>query len=382
MRAPASEPSRRVLILKNILRRRTRSVLSLAGVAIGVAAIIAFNAIGQGFRRGLDRYMHESGAQMLLVNRTVQDPAFSRVQREEYDAVRTMPGVAHVSLTTFSLAAPRGLKVRTTGMPAMPVFGRTPGDRLLEKFRARVRGRLIEAEDELMLGSMAAENFGLDVGQTIDMFQRTFRIVGIHDSGVSFERVGAIVSNRVIQQQLGMGEAAAIVFVFFAPGTDWDAVKRSVEERFPHLAALRTDEFSVFYDQLEYIDWFVWIVSLVSLLIGGLGVLNTMLMSVSERTREIGTLRAVGWGRGRVLRLILSEGIALSFAGGLAGLVAGWAGAEILIRWAPRDFLSTYYTSRLFLTALAVAVGLGLAGALYPAWQASRLSPIEALKYE
>jgi putative ABC transport system permease protein len=83
-----------------------------------------------------------------------------------------------------------------------------------------------------------------------------------------------------------------------------------------------------------------------------------------------------------VLRLILGEGLAISAAGGVAGLVAGWAGAEVLIRWAPRDFLSTWYSVGLFAVALAVALGLGFAGALYPAWQASRLSPIEALKYE
>jgi putative ABC transport system permease protein len=371
-----------VLILKNLLRRRTRSILSLAGVAIGVAAIVAFNAIGQGFKASLNQYMAETGAQCLIVNRTVQDPAFSRVNGEEIGFIRSQAIVTHVSLATFSLASPRALKMRTGGMPAMPVFGRTPGDRLLDKFRGRVRGRILESDDELMLGPIAAENLGLDVGDSIEMFQRTFKVVGIHDSGVSFERIGAIASNAVIQKQLGLGDSANILFVYIAPDADWTALKRTVEERYPHLSAIRSDEFMVFYDQLEYIDWFVWVVSLVSVVVGGLGVLNTMLMSVSERTREIGTLRAVGWSRVRVLRMILAEGLSISLAGGLAGLATGWAGAEVLIRWAPRGFLSTRYSLELFAVATLVAIGLGFAGALYPAWQASRLSPIEALKYE
>jgi len=115
--------------------------------------------------------------------------------------------------------------------------------------------------------------------------------------------------------------------------------------------------------------------------VGGLGVLNTMLMAVSERTREIGTLRAVGWSRGRVLGLILAEGTLISSLGGLVGLGAGTLGAEVLIHWAPRG-LDTLYSPMLFVEGFAIAVALGFAGALYPAWQASRLSPIEALKYE
>jgi putative ABC transport system permease protein len=106
-----------------------------------------------------------------------------------------------------------------------------------------------------------------------------------------------------------------------------------------------------------------------------------MLMSVSERTREIGTLRAVGWSRGRVLRLILSEGMVISVIGGLIGLGVGAIGADILIRSAPKG-LEALYSPLLFAEAFGVAIILGFIGALYPAWQASRLAPIEALKYE
>jgi putative ABC transport system permease protein len=106
-----------------------------------------------------------------------------------------------------------------------------------------------------------------------------------------------------------------------------------------------------------------------------------MLMAVSERTREIGTLRALGWSRAKVLRLVLAEGALISGMGGLLGLAAGWAGAEVLILWAPSG-LDTQYTLFLYGQAMAVALGLGVAGAFYPACQAGRLSPIEALKYE
>ena len=352
------------------------------GIAIGAAAIVAFNAISQGFKGALDQYFNETGAQVIVVNRTVQDPAFSRVNRAEYEFVRAQSGVGHVSLTTFSLASPQGLGTTSSRMPFLPVFGRTPGDRMLDKFKGRVQGRVLEGDDEIMLGSITAENLKLAPGDRMEFFNRAFTVVGVCDSGVYFERIGAIVANSVIQQQLGMGDASSVLFVYLRSGADWRDIARAVEGRYPHLAVFRTDEVTGFYKQLDYIDLFVWLISLVSVMVGGLGVLNTMLMSVSERTREIGMLRAVGWSRGRVLGLVLSEGTTISIAGGLTGLLTGWAGAEILIRWAPRDFLSTRYSPGLCGAALLVAVGLGFIGALYPAWRAARLSPMEALRFE
>ncbi len=370
-----------MLVLKNLLRRRVRTTLSVLGIAIGVAAIIAFNAVAQGFKQGLSQYMRESGAQVLIVNKTVQDPAFSRISKEEQDYIRALPGVEHLSRGTFTIASPRGLKVKA-GMPALLVFGRTPGERLLDKYRKRLNGRVIEKDDEIMLGSVAAQNLGLKPGDTIELFGRVLTVTGVFESGVSFETVGALVTNHVVQGQLKMGEAIAMGFLYLKEAADLARVQSAIESKFEHLKAMRTEEFGGFYNQLEYIDWFVWVISLVSVAVGGLGVLNTMLMSVSERTREIGTLRAVGWSRGLVLKLILSEGVAISAVGGFLGLIVGTAGAELLIRWGPQGFLDTRYSPELFVQAFVIAVLLGFLGSLYPAWQAGRLSPIEALKYE
>jgi putative ABC transport system permease protein len=370
-----------MLVLKNLSRRKARTALSLLGIAIGIAAIIAFHAIGQGFRKSLDRYMHESGAQALVLSRLMQDPAFSRVTSEDQEFVRTLPQVEHLSAGTFALASPKGLKVKTGRMPTLLVFGRTPGDRILDKFKGKVKGRIFAADDEVMLGKYTAETFALAVGDSLELFGRSFRVVGIYDSGVSFENVGAMAPNSVVQAVLKT-DSINMGFLYLRPGADWGAVRDAVEARNPQLTVIRTEEFTNFYNQLEYIDWFVWIISLVSVIIGGLGVLNTMLMAVSERTREIGTLRAVGWSQPMVLRLILMEGVTISLLGGALGLGVGTIGAELLIRVAPTGFLSTHFSGALYGIAMVVAVLLGFTGAMYPAVRASQLSPIEALKYE
>jgi len=371
-----------MLILRNLRRRPLRTALSVLGVAIGIAAIVAFHAVGRGFRASIDRYLSDSGAQMLVVNKTMKDPAFSRVRAEEQEFIRSHPEVEHLSRANLTIASPRGL-VGSPRITALVVFGRTPGDRLLDKYRPGLRGRLLEAPGEVLVGSIAAEDLKLDVGSTLELFGRKLAVVGVYTTAVPWERVGVIVSNDVVSDVLRLTDGSIYMgFIYLKTGTDGKALKAAAEAKFPHLEVMKTEEFTMFYDQLEYIDWFVWIVSIVSVAVGGLGVLNTLLMSVSERTREIGTLRAVGWSQARVLRMILGEGTAVSLLGGLAGLVFGVIGAEVLVRWAPRGFLGTQYAPLLFAEAMAVALGLGFLGALYPAWKAGRLRPIEALRYE
>jgi putative ABC transport system permease protein len=108
-----------------------------------------------------------------------------------------------------------------------------------------------------------------------------------------------------------------------------------------------------------------------------------MLMSVSERTREIGTLRALGWRRRRVVGMIVRESLVLSFLSGLVGIAAG-VGMGVLVAAEPTmgSFLTPSYSPQLMAQAMGLALLLGGFGALYPAWRASNLSPIEALRYE
>jgi len=368
-----------VLVVKNLLRRRTRTLLSILGIALGIAAIVAFNAVGRGFRESLDRYMRSTGAEVLVVNRSAMAPEYSRISKEEVELVRALPGIEHLSPGTFTIVSGRVLK--KPKIKFLTVFGRLPGDRLVEKFRAGISGRLFQADDEIILGADAARDLDLNPGDTLELFHRTLKIVGVFTSDVKFESAGCVISSSVIQQEMKMGDSVGLFWLYLQPGTDWKAIRAAIEAQCPNLAAIQTSEFTTYYNQLDYIDWFVWIVSLISVVVGGLGVLNTMLMTVSERTREIGTLRAVGWSRGQVLRLILTEGIIISVIGGCLGLLMGTFGAETLIHWAPRG-LDTRYSALLLAEGFLIALALGFFGALYPAWQASRLSPIEALKYE
>ena len=126
-----------------------------------------------------------------------------------------------------------------------------------------------------------------------------------------------------------------------------------------------------------------WGTSAIALLIGILGIANTMAMSVFERTREIGILRALGWKGRHVILLILAEATALGFVGGLLGIAVGWGGLRLLSALPQTaSIVSASVSPFHLLESLVIAIASGLLAGAYPAWRGARLSPVEALRYE
>jgi len=149
------------------------------------------------------------------------------------------------------------------------------------------------------------------------------------------------------------------------------------------LTALPTDEHVKSVTEIQLAKAMAWLTSAVALLIGGFGMMNTMIMSVHERTREIGILRAIGWGRSRVVRMILLEALVI----GVIGAVVGGIGASILVRLLTKvpivsGLIDGRIEPRFFLYGLLLALAVGLIGGLLPAYRASRLLPTVALRYE
>jgi putative ABC transport system permease protein len=367
-----------VLAMKNLARRAVRTALSVLGVAVGVGSIVAFTAMGEGFKASIDRYGRDSGADLVLVEDRAGDPAFGRILGEELDSMRAIPEVRTVAA---SLLMPAALPGRAA--PFL-VLGRDVGGELLQAYRSpALRGRLLAGPDEMMLGEISAEELGKHVGDSFELFGRTLTVVGIYRTGVRWENGGAVVDARVLRQQLTMPERSGMVaFIYLRDDEALPGVTLQLQALFPRLRVLPTAFLASGFEQLAYVDAFIWVISLAALIVGAIGVLNTMLMNVSERVREIGTLRAFGWPKAMVMRLILGEGLVTSILGGIGGTLLGVVAAELLMKLVPQGILEPVYGARIFVRAMTVAVLLGLLGALYPAWRASRLAPAEALRYE
>ena len=165
-------------------------------------------------------------------------------------------------------------------------------------------------------------------------------------------------------------------------GSAKDATRDEINQKFDTLYVRRTDELLDDYPEINLLQKFGFALSLVAALAGALGVLNTMLLSVMERTREIGLLMAIGWSRKKIVLGVVAEGIAVTMLGGVVGVILGYLEVVGIRELFDLVVLSPKPDLRLTLYALGLALVLGLLASLYPAWRASRLTPMDALRTE
>jgi putative ABC transport system permease protein len=375
-------------VWRQLFQRKVRTGLSMLGVSVSVAGIVAMLSISAGLLESLDDYMVQTGADLLVFSRDAGGLEYSNVPGECVEAIRKMEGVEEIARANFTILGGPKLAERHKLFPVLPCFGRFWDERLIRRYEPMLKpgGRLPKKRSEILVGAVIAEKVGFRVGDRMPLFRRVmldieeYEVVGIFESEINWENTGLVVHGDVVRTKLGR-DSYNIVFVYAPEGPK--ALATAIETRFEDLVALPPDQFTQqFSERTEVIEDFVAIIAVVAIVIGVLGVLNTMMMSVSERTREIGMLRALGWSRGLVVKAILAEGILLSAVGGAVGLLLGVAGTEALLRYSPGGFLEAAYTPDIFVKGAVIALVVGVFAAIYPALRAANLRPVEALRYE
>ncbi|MBU0702948.1 MAG: ABC transporter permease [Chloroflexi bacterium] len=368
------------MILKNLFRRKGRTILTLLGIAIGVAAIVALGAMADGMRAGYTSMARGSQADLVLSQSGAMDVTMGSIEETVAEQVLAWPEVADVTGILVS-------NVQAEDSPYFYVFGYDPQGFAIEHFKIVQGQSLGQARGArgkpCLLGQAAAESFDKSVGDALHVTGGVFRIVGIYETGDGFEDGGAVIPLQDAQTILMQPHRASMFYVRLRDPDGEARLRTRVERYFPDLLLSTTSEFADRQLMIEYMQGFAWVISALAVIIGGVGMTNTLFMSVFERTREIGLLRAVGWRRGQVLRLILGESLALSFLGGLVGIGLGVASVYSLGDSLPFfSVMGVQFSPELFARAMGTVVVLGLVGGLYPARWASRLLPLEALSYE
>jgi putative ABC transport system permease protein len=239
-------------------------------------------------------------------------------------------------------------------------------------------------KDKVILGKIASGTLKKKVGDKIQISGNTYQIVGIFESGVVYYDGGAIAPLDIAQKLAKKDDGVTSFYVKLKKGSNIEKVGREIERRFPDMAVIKSvEEYGKVDEGFEIIDAAAWIISMLAIVVGGIGVMNTMVMSVYERTREIGILRAVGWKKRRVLTMILGEAFLLSIVSSITGSLLGIVAVSLILRFpVVRGLIEPSYSTGLFVRALIVALTVGLLGVLYPAYRAVRILPMEALRYE
>ena len=365
---------------KNLLRRPTRTILTLCGIGVGIAAVVALTSLARGFERVWRNAYEARGTDLVITKATSRSPLPA-----PFD---TALGAEFAALPEVEAAA--GLMSDLMGIedsPTMLVFGWDYPGFLWDHLKLR-EGRWPESggTQQLVLGSLAAETLDKKVGDKVQIEFDEFQVTGIFESPALVENGAVILPLTEMQRVTEREGQVNFLNLRMRPRLREQgiaAVRARLKEKHRGFNALEAGEVASRNTGVEVARGMSWATSWIALVVGAFGVANTVLMSVFERTREIGILLAIGWKRRRVMAMVLIESMALSLLGGVCGIVIGL----VAVKWLEqtemlRGKLEADLGLGLFAMALGVSLALGVAGGLYPAWRASRLQPGEALRAE
>lgn len=368
------------IALKNILRRPGRSLLTSTGIAIGIAAIVTLINLSSGFEKAWASAYNASRADLLVGKLTTNRPLptpFSVEVAHDLKKLNYVDEAAGVLADLLSIE----------DAPAIMVFGWEPNS-FLWNHLTLLEGRWPQAEDEraVAMGSIASEILHKSIGDMVQIEDFEYRVCGRFASESISENGAILMPLRKLQEATDRNDSINFVSIKLKPGsgtTTVAQVQAEVRRRFKGFSAETTGEVVRHNLAIQAVKAMCLATSLVALVIGAIGITNTVLMSVFERVHEIAILLAVGWRRFRIMKLILFESMLLSIVGGLAGIALGFLTLHSLqfASWF-RGKIETSADLTSLALALILSIALGALGGIYPAWRGSRTSPGEGLRHE
>ncbi|MGO9337866.1 MAG: ABC transporter permease [Terracidiphilus sp.] len=366
--------------LKNLGRRRLRTLLTLLGIGMAIGAFVALVGFSRSFEHEWERLYSSSGTDIAVVDKDFMN---SSVSQSLQSTLRAVPLVAQAEPMIFNI-------MDITPEVNALIFGWLDDSYEFESLTFSSGARFHNGKPEIILGEALAKNLDKKVGDTLELQGSNFTVTGIYHGGTALEAGAVIMPLDQIQQLTSLQGKVSGFHVRLKPAPPGESpekyMKRAqaqIEAAVPGLNAQQASERAANNQFVSVAHAVAWGTSSIALLMGILGIANTMAMSVFERTREIGILRAIGWKTWRVMLLIQVEATVLGFVGGFIGIAFGW-GALHLLSTLPQtaSIVSTSLSWVHFVEALAISVLSGLIAGAYPAWRGAHLSPVEALRHD
>ncbi len=368
------------IALKNLLGRPLRSSLTVMGLAIAVAAVVALIGVSQGFERSFLNLYNQRGGDLVVQHAGGAMQLNSGIDEDLDRRIQSLPGVRQVIGGLMDVVA-----LERFDLFAVIVNGWSPDSTVLSGVTL-VSGRRLREGDrgQIMIGNVLADNIGKHVGESIEIYAEPFEIVGIFKSFTVYESGGIFILLDELQRLMDRPGQVTGYLVQATRSGDPQAVeelRQRIESLAPNISAVNVPEFIHNVSQIRIARAGAWITSTIAMTVGVIGMLNTMIMSVFERASEIGTLRALGWRKSRVMALVLCESALLSTLAAIVGALLGIAIVRLLHYW-PRvaGFVEGGPPAAVIIEGCAAALAIGMLGAAYPAYWAAHLWPVDAMR--
>lgn len=367
-------------VWKNLQRRRLRTLLTLGGIGMAVGAFVSLVGFSSSFEQQWLQIYSSSGTDIAVIHGTFLNTSLDQSATVKVKAVPVVAAASPVIFNEMDL---------TADVNAL-VYGEEADAFQLDALQIVSGRRYRDGEAEVMLGDLLAEDLKKKAGDSLAIQGSPFTVVGIYHASSGLEADAVMMPLDQLQLLSSVQGKVSTIDVRLRPapsGESWDDYMKQAEAQIqaavPGLRAVPAAERASNNQFVKLAQASAWGTSTLALLIGILGIANTMMMSVFERTSEIGTLRAMGWRRGKILALIQIEAATLGIGGGLVGVLIGWAVLTVLAHLPQTaTFVSAAIHWGLIAEAMVIALVAGLLAGALPAWRAGRLSPVDALYHE
>lgn len=399
-----------IFILRGLIRRKLRSWLTIIGIFIGIAAVVSLIGLGEGLSVAIESQFSSFGTDIITISATggfgppgtgVVDPLTDK----ELNEIKKVSGIENIAgriIESGKLAFNRKV-----GFGYAASFPDGESRKMIENTLnlETQKGRLLKDGDRgvIVLGSAFYEEdntFGKSIvpGSKVEVLDKEFKVIGILEKAGNFQLDGAVFMNEEdLRDLVGRpNDEYDIIVARFNKNADLDKMTAAVEKRLRKVRDVDEGEedFSVqtpasilgdVNSTLLAVKIFVYIIAGISLLVGGIGIMNTMYTSVVERTKEVGIMKSIGAKNSTIFTLFFVESGLLGSVGGIVGAILGYIGATTLAYIGSialgSDLISAHISWQLFVGAIFFSFVIGSFFGTLPAYKASKLNPVDALRY-
>lgn len=378
------------LVLKNVFKRKLRSALTCTGIAFAVCSLVTMVGMAEGFEKAFSGTYEKHGVDIIVSRARSPQRLAAQLDEGLINRLRYLAGVDRIEPFLCDVAS-----YEESNISIVYILGWLPEGNMMTENLHVTSGRRMTSDDKncALLGQVLAQSLGKKIGDTIDISGGDYQVIGIFEGTNMVENTTALVSLRDLQNTLRVPRRVTFFLIQVEKGPQkqerlkeiCDQINNMTDDdgRSLGLTALPTQEHARSHIELKVVRGMAWATSFIALLIGIVGVLNTLMISVTERTSEIGTLRAVGWKKRRIVRMILYESFILCCIGVPLGLGFSMILTAILSRLeATANFVPAVIDLHVMALGCALAVVATLVGSLYPAIRAALLLPTEALHHD